>query len=140
MVLPGTDRIARHVRPLPGAGSLYWLATRDATGAYLDGGRSYTLDVPQPVPAKLFWSITVYDARTRSEIRTGQGKAAIRSLFELADTPADEPVRLRFGPEPPAGSAADGRWIQTLPGVGWGGYCVSRGHARWDRRAVGSMI
>ena len=23
---------------------------------------------------------------------------------------------------------------------GWGGYCVSRGHARWDRRAVGSMI
>jgi len=23
---------------------------------------------------------------------------------------------------------------------GWAGYCVSRGHARWDRRAVGSMI
>jgi hypothetical protein len=23
---------------------------------------------------------------------------------------------------------------------GWVGYCVSRGHARWDRRAVGSMI
>ena len=23
---------------------------------------------------------------------------------------------------------------------GWGGYCVSRGRARWDRRAVGSMI
>jgi group II intron reverse transcriptase/maturase len=22
---------------------------------------------------------------------------------------------------------------------GWGGYCVSRGHVRWDRRAVGSM-
>ena len=51
----------------PGAGSLYWLCTRDASGAYLDGGGSYTLDVPQPeMPAKLFWSITVYDARTRS--------------------------------------------------------------------------
>ena len=23
---------------------------------------------------------------------------------------------------------------------GWANYCVSRGHARWDRRAVGSMI
>jgi hypothetical protein len=23
---------------------------------------------------------------------------------------------------------------------GWAAYCVSRGHARWDRRAVGSMI
>jgi hypothetical protein len=27
---------------------------RDATGLYLDGGTPYTLDVPQPVPAKLF--------------------------------------------------------------------------------------
>src|SRR5512135_526132 len=24
--------------------------------------------------------------------------------------------------------------------AGWANYCVSRGHARWDRRAVGSMI
>ena len=103
----------------PGAGSLYWLCTRDATGAYLDGGGSYTLDVPQPVPAKLFWSITVYDARTRSEIRADQNQAAIRSLFELADTPTDKAVRLHFGPEPPADGGAEGRWIQTLPGVGW---------------------
>ena len=79
---------ARH----PGAGSLYWLCTRDTAGAYLDGGGSHTLDVPQSAPAKLFWSITVYDARTSSEIRTSQGTAAIRSLFELADTPTDRPV------------------------------------------------
>ena len=71
------------------------------------------------MPAKLFWSLTVYDARTRSEIRTGQNRAAIRSMFELADTPAGEPVRLHFGPQPSSGSAADGTWIQTLPGVGW---------------------
>jgi hypothetical protein len=103
----------------PGAGSLYWLCTRDASGAYLDGGGSYTLDVPQPVPAKLFWSITVYDARTRSEIRADQNQAAIRSLFELADTPTDKAVRLYFGPQAPADGGAEGRWIQTLPGVGW---------------------
>ena len=103
----------------PGAGSLYWLCTRDSTGTYLDGGKSYTLDVPQPVPAKLFWSLTVYDARTRSEIRTDQNKAAIRSLFELDGAPADQPVRLHFGPQPPPGNAADGTWIQTLPGIGW---------------------
>ena len=46
----------------------------------------------QPVPAKLFWSVTVYDARTRSEIRTGQNQAAIRSMFELAGTPAGQLV------------------------------------------------
>jgi hypothetical protein len=103
----------------PGAGSLYWLATRDSTGTYLDGTRSYTLDVPQPVPATLFWSLTVYDARTRSEIRTKQDKAAIRSMFELAGLAAEEPVRLHFGPGPRPDGVDDRRWIQTLPGVGW---------------------
>jgi hypothetical protein len=103
----------------PGAGSLYWLATRDSTGTYLDGTGSYTLDVPQPVPATLFWSLTVYDACTRSEIRTAQNKAAIRSMFELAGLAAEEPVRLHFGPGLPPDGVDDGRWIQTLPGVGW---------------------
>ncbi len=32
-----------------------------AKGAYLDGGKAYKLTVLQPVPAKLFWSVTVYD-------------------------------------------------------------------------------
>ena len=65
-----------------GAGSLYWLGTRDNNGAYLDGGKAYKLTVPQPVPDKLFWSVTVYDAERRSEIATDQGHAALRSLFE----------------------------------------------------------
>ena len=104
-------------RRSPGAGSLYWLGTRDATGVYLDGGRSYTLTVPQPVPGKLFWSITVYDAETRSEIATDQNLAALRSMFELADIATDEPVTLEFGPEPPAES--DAPWIKTKPGTGW---------------------
>src|SRR5262249_5455264 len=45
-----------------GAGSVYWLGVRDRMGAFLDGGRSYKLSVPQPVPASLFWSVTIYDA------------------------------------------------------------------------------
>jgi hypothetical protein len=48
------------------AGSLYWLGLRDASGAYLDGGDAYRLSVSLPVPGKLFWSVTVYDADTRS--------------------------------------------------------------------------
>ena len=105
-------------RRTPGAGSLYWLAARDSTGAYLDGASSYTLDVPQPVPAKLFWSLTVYDARTRSEIRTGQNRAAIRSMFELADTPAASRSGSTSAPAT-VRQRGDGTWIQTLPGVGW---------------------
>jgi hypothetical protein len=100
-----------------GAGSLYWLAARDATGAYLDGGRTYKLTVPLPVPGKLFWSVTVYDAQTRSQVAADQGKAALRSLFELQGLPDSGSVDLYFGPEAPAG--AEDRWLQTEPGRGW---------------------
>ena len=99
-----------------GAGSLYWLGTRDKSGAYLDGGKAYKLTVPQPVPDKLFWSVTVYDAETRSEIATDQGHAALRSLFELKDVKDAEAV-LYFGPTAPPGKET--QWIKTIPGKGW---------------------
>ena len=99
------------------AGSLYWLGTRDANGAFLDGGKTYKLTIPQPVPAKLFWSITIYDPDTRSEIVTDQGKAALRSLFELKDLSPSQPAELYFGPAAPAGH--EGQWIKTIPGKGW---------------------
>jgi hypothetical protein len=88
-------------RRTPGAGSLYWLAARDKTGAYLEGGKTYRLAIPQPVPNKLFWSVTVYDAQTRSEVQTDQNKAALRSMFELKDVNGSPPVDLYFGPEAP---------------------------------------
>jgi hypothetical protein len=98
------------------AGSLYWLGLRDKHGAYLDGGRNYVLAVPLPVPGKLFWSVTVYDTDTRSQIQTRQKKAALRSLFELKDA-SGKTVNLYFGPTQPK----DGKeaWIQTIPGKGW---------------------
>ena len=98
------------------AGSLYWLGIRDRDDAYLDGANRYKLTVPLPVPAKLFWSVTVYDADTRSQIQTRQKKAALRSMFELKDAQGSS-VDLYFGPMAPPGQ--DNRWIQTLPGRGW---------------------
>ena len=98
MVLSGDRRIARdvpprHARRARSTGSV----SRDRTGAYLDGGKSYKLTVPLPVPGKLFWSVTVYDTDTRSQIQTDQKKAALRSLFELKDA-AGKTVELYFGP------------------------------------------
>lgn len=101
-----------------GQGSLYWMSYRDKSGAYLDGDKSYKLIVPQPVPGKLFWSVTVYDAETRSQIRTAQNKAALRSLFELKDAAGDQSVDLYFGPRPPV-AGKEGRWIRTIPEKGW---------------------
>jgi len=101
------------------AGSLYWLGLRDAKGTYLDGGKNYRLPVPLPVPAGLFWSVTVYDSATRSQILTQKKKAALRSLFELKDVRGDS-ADLFFGPNPPA--EGEGRWIKTIPGKGWFAY------------------
>lgn len=98
------------------AGSLYWLGLRDSTGAALDGAADYTLSVPLPVPGRLFWSVTVYDMATRSQIQTEQNKAALRSLFELNE-PIGDTVELHFGPLPP--TADRHRWIQTIPGKQW---------------------
>ncbi|MEU2092160.1 DUF1254 domain-containing protein [Nocardia beijingensis] len=116
-----------------GGGSLYWLGVRDERGDYLDGGATYTLGIPQPVPAGMFWSVTVYDAETRSQIRSDQGKAALRSLFELRDLPPDAPVCLHFGPTPPGG--AEHRWLETVPGRGWFAYLRIYGprEAAFDR-------
>ncbi|MBV8106920.1 MAG: DUF1254 domain-containing protein [Hyphomicrobiales bacterium] len=100
-----------------GGGSVYWFAARDKTGAFVDGGKLYKLTMPQPVPVSLFWSVTVYDPDTRSEIQTDQGKAALRSLFELKDVPKTGAAELYFGPSAPGGK--EGQWIKTNPGKGW---------------------
>lgn len=97
------------------AGSLYWLGLRDKASAYLDGGKNYKLSVPLPVPGKLFWSVTVYDSDSRSQIQTSQKKAALRSMFEL--NLAAGSAELYFGPAAPQGK--EGQWIQTIPNKGW---------------------
>ena len=104
-------------RRQPGSGSLYWLGLRDNEGIYLDGSNTYKLTVPQPVPAKLFWSVTVYDAEMRSQVATDQGMAALRSMFELKDKLGEKSLELFFGPNSPTGK--EGQWIQTIPGKGW---------------------
>ena len=77
------------------------------------------LTVPQPVPGSIFWSVTVYDALTRSEIQTEQGRAALRSMFELKEE-HDPSLDLFFGPRAPEGG--ERRWIKTTPGRGWFAY------------------
>lgn len=118
----GTQASPAMFRRMVGAGSLYWLGLRDCAGNYLDGGRAYTLTVPQPVPGRLFWSITVYEAQPRGQLQAGQNPAALRSLFELKDADPRSPVTLYFGPDPPPAAGAAARWVKTVPGTGWFAY------------------
>ena len=61
--------------------------------------------------------MTVYDAATRSQVKTGQDRAALRSLCELKDGGDARSVDLYFGLKAPPGK--EGQWIQTIPGKGW---------------------
>ena len=64
----------------------------------------------------------------RIETRHGQTEHKVYTPVEYIKV-AGRPVELP--PDNP-------RWWDMNLGF-WDNYCVSRGHARWDRRAVGSM-
>lgn len=103
-----------------GAGSLYWLGNRDADGSFLDGGQSYRLLVPSPVPAAQFWSVTLYDLDTRSEIKSEQFKPVLTSLRDNLTPGADGNIALYFGPEQPEDVSLP--WLQTPKGRQWFAY------------------
>jgi hypothetical protein len=100
-----------------GLSSQYVLCERDGAGTYLDGGRSYRLHLPPNVPAKDFWSATVYDPQTRSMLQTDQRFSAIGSQRPGITSNPDTSVDAYFGPEPPPEGEAN--WVQTIPGKGW---------------------
>jgi hypothetical protein len=99
-----------------GVGSQYLGTYRDADGAYLDGGQAYRLTLPGGIPARDFWSVTVYDADTRSLLQNGQPKPSL-STFDQPQLNADGSVDIYFGPDAPQGKETN--WIKTLPDQGW---------------------
>lgn len=103
----------------PGVGQAYLAAYTDKDGQWLDGGANYTLHVPANPPAKLFWSVTVYDSDTRALIDNAQ-KRGDRSSRDQLKRNADGSMDLYYGPKPPASGEAN--WVQTIPGRPWYGY------------------
>ncbi|WP_228479387.1 DUF1254 domain-containing protein [Microbacterium atlanticum] len=100
-----------------GRGSQYALATVDAQGEPLDGGKTYRLRLPAGVPAADFWSVVVYDPQTRSELQTEQPFPSRNNRRDPLDHNDDGSVDIVFGPDAPDGSAAN--WVQTVAGKGW---------------------
>ncbi|WP_234682207.1 DUF1254 domain-containing protein [Bradyrhizobium monzae] len=100
-----------------GEGSQYAAAFVDAKGNPLDGTKTYRLHMPPRIPAKEFWSFTVYDNQTRSMLQTDQQFPAVGSLTKGLLVNADGSVDVYFGPKAPAGK--ENNWIQTVPGKGW---------------------
>jgi hypothetical protein len=99
-----------------GRGSQYVRSARDAQGQWLNGSNTYRLRVPADAPVKLFWSITLYDFETRSQVQNSTNNAALSSYDPLKYND-DGSVDLYLGPKAPEGY--ENNWVQTLPNRGW---------------------
>jgi len=100
--------------PKVGLGSVYGIAAQDINGDYLDGGKTYKVTLPGPVPAKDFWSFMVYSGQHRSMLETDQKLAGLDSNNPSVQPNKDGSYTMWFGPKAPKGK--EGNWIQTVPG------------------------
>jgi len=99
-----------------GVGSQYLIAYLDKDGNALDGTRTYRIHLPPNVPAKDFWSFTLYDNQTRSMLQTDQRFPGVDSLGKVRAN-ADGSYDIYVGPRAPKGM--EHNWIQTVPHKGW---------------------
>ncbi len=102
---------------LIGKGSQYAWGYLDAKGNYLDGGKTYKLNIPKDPPVEKFWSVVAYDPQTRSELQTSQPFPSKQSQRDKMIVNDDGSIDLYYGPEAPAGKEAN--WTQTVRGKGW---------------------
>jgi hypothetical protein len=86
---------------LPGIGSQYLFATRDADKNYFDGAKTYKVTLPKGIPEANFWSLTLYDNQTRSMLDTPQRypRAGSQSYpSPAAEAAADGSTTIYFSP------------------------------------------
>jgi len=100
--------------PKVGTGSAYAFTPHDAEGNYLDGGKTYKVTLPVPIPVNNFWSFMVYSGQHRSMLETDQKEAGLDSNSPAIQANEDGSYTVWFAPEAPEGEG--GNWIQTLPG------------------------
>ena len=106
---------------IPGVGSQYLVAAKDADKNYFDGAKTYRITLPAGIPQKNFWSIILYDNQTRSMLQTDQPGPKVGSLSyprPAAEANVDGSTTIYISPKLPA-NVKDGNWIQSMPGKGY---------------------
>jgi hypothetical protein len=105
------------VSQIPGKGAAYEIAFNDADGKPLSGDVSYKLTLPPNVPAKLFWSLTLYEAENASGLATAARRFPSLGSRDKPTQNTNGTIDLYIGPKPPAGKEAN--WLATAPGRGF---------------------
>ncbi|UXP30715.1 DUF1254 domain-containing protein [Reichenbachiella agarivorans] len=99
-----------------GLGAKYGNAYKDSEGNYLMGENSYEITFPADMPAKLFTSLTLYDAETAAGVDAeGQVYPSLNTMNELVAN-EDGSVTFFIGPDNPDNKS---NFIKTVPGRGW---------------------
>lgn len=95
------------------AGTVYLAPTADSEGRALESDKLYRIRVPKDMPAKQFWSITVYDNANWGFIKNPLDRAGL-GLFDKANMKvnADGSVDIYVGPKAPDG--LESNWIPTM--------------------------
>ncbi|MBL4559270.1 MAG: DUF1214 domain-containing protein [Rhodobacteraceae bacterium] len=70
---------------------------------------------PNP-PAAVFWSVSVYDVKMRTLIKTDLKKPTVGSIQGF-DENSDGSISIYIGPDAPEGKERN--WIKTIPEQGW---------------------
>jgi len=97
----------------PGRGANYMIGFTDSEGAPLFGGTNYRVNLPPKIPARIFWSMTLYDAENSSGLANAQPFPSLGSRDKPTQN-ADGSTDLYFGPKAPEGK--QGNWLATVPG------------------------
>ena len=105
------------VSQIPGKGAAYEIAFNDAEGKPLSGDASYKITLPPDVPAKLFWSLTLYEAENASGLATDARRFPSLGSRDKPAKNADGTIDLYVGPKAPDGKQAN--WLPTAPGRGF---------------------
>ncbi|GLR05392.1 DUF1254 domain-containing protein [Vibrio hyugaensis] len=91
--------------------ALYPLAYTDAKGAPLTGKKNYTMHFDQAPPVGAFWSVTVYDAKSKMLIDNSLKRYALNSQSPLQKN-EDGSFDLIFSHQKPTG-AKQSNWLAT---------------------------
>jgi len=98
------------------APTIYLQSFRDNNNDELTGDKNYRLHVSPRVPAKQYWSATVYDYDTAGFIREAQ-VISLDSYNEKTRKNADGSVDIYFASQAPSGQ--EDNWVSTAKGRKW---------------------
>jgi hypothetical protein len=73
------------------------------------------MHLPAGIPARLFWSVTVYDSETSSGLNNGQRFPSVNAMDRPVTNP-DGSTDIYFGPTSPGPGK---NWLATLPEKGF---------------------